>query len=135
MSYVIDANDLLTYEGWEKPENLAADISQRHGCGVYIVIVDDYTAYGFGEVYDVTTQLYNDTESGFGLGDDREGILLLLSMHARDYALFVHGESAQYAFDDYGQTDLENTFLPSFGEDDWYGGFAGYLTACDFYLP
>lgn len=134
MNYVIDTNDLLTYEEWETLEDQAADISQRHGCGVYIVTVDDYTVYGSGDVYDVTTQLYNDPENGFGLGEGREGIILLLSMYERDYALFIHGEYAEYAFNAYGQAELENAFLPSFGEDDWCGGFAGYLAACDSYL-
>lgn len=134
MNYVIDGSDLLTYEEWEKLEDQAAAISQRHGCGVYIVIVDDYTVYGTGGVYDVTTQLYNDPENGFGEGEGQEGIILLLSLNERDYALFVHGEKAEYAFNSYGQAELENAFLPALGADDWSGGFAAYLIACDDYL-
>lgn len=132
--HVYNLNGLLTAGEWALLDMQAEDISERYGCGVYIVTVDDYTEYGSGSVYDVTTQIYNDADNGFGLEDGREGILLLLSMRERDWAMFVHGEYAQYAFDDYGQTELEDAFLPAFGENDWYGGFSGYLNACDEYL-
>ena len=131
MEFVIDTDDLLTYEEWETLEGRAAEISQRHGCGVYVVTVDDYTTYGSGDVYDVTTQLYHDPESSFGVGEGRDGILLLLSMATRDYATFVYGESAEAVFTGERIDTLEGCFLPPFGEDDWYGGFDAYLTACD----
>lgn len=134
MHHVIDLNNLLTYGEWETLENQAADISLRHGCGVYIVAVSDYTAYGSGSVYEVAAQIFNNADNGFGEGAERSGILLLLSMDGRDWALFVNGESAEYAFDQYGQAALEVSFLPAFGEDNWYGGFSGYLAACDTYL-
>ena len=132
--YVTDISGLLTYEEWETLETRAQDISQRTGCGVYIVALDDYTYYGEGSVYDVAAQIFNNADNGFGVGSDRSGILLLLSMDERDWAMFVHGGSAQYAFDDYGQAALEDSFLPAFGENDWYDGFFGYLDACDEYL-
>lgn len=132
--YVTDISDLLTYEEWETLETRAQDISQRTGCGVYIVALDDYTDYGEGSVYDVAAQIFNNGDNGFGVGTDRSGILLLLSMDERDWAMFVHGENAQYAFDDYGQAALEDSFLPAFGENDWYDGFSRYLDACDEYL-
>lgn len=134
IGYVIDESDLLTYDEWQTLENRARDISLRADCGVYIVMLDDYTYYGSGDVYDVTTQIFNNADNGFGLGADRNGILLLLSMAGRDWAMFVHGESAEYAFDSYGQALLEDYFLPAFGENDWYGGLSGYLAACDEYL-
>ncbi len=134
MRYVIDDNDMLTYEDWEVLEDMAEEMSLRHNCGVYIVTVDDYTEYGDGDVYDVTTQIYNNTADPYGIGDQRDGIMLLLSLEARDWALFVHGDNAEYAFTAYGLSQMENSFLPSFGEDDWYSGLFGYLAVCDEYL-
>lgn len=131
---VVDVADLLTYEEWERLEATAEQLTQRYGCGVYIVTVDDYEEYGSGSVYDVTTQIYNNEDNGFGVGDGREGILLLLSMYDRDYALFVHGEQAEEAFNGYAQELLEEEFLDDFGEDDWYGGFSDYLETCGEYL-
>lgn len=132
LGYVTDAAELLTYEEWQELENLCSSLSDRYGCGVYIVTVDDYTAYGSGDVFDVTYGIYH--SYAMGKGAQRNGLVLLLSMEARDFALFVYGEEAEYAFDDYGQAELETIFLPYFGEDDWYGGFQAYAQTCGEFL-
>lgn len=133
MKYIFDNSDLLTFDEWEKLEARAADISQRHGCGVYVAFVDDFTEYGYGnDVYKTTYQLYHANE--LGMGDDRDGIIILLSMTERDYAMFVYGTYAETAFNSYGQEKLEKAFLGNFKEDDWYGGVSNYLSTCDEYL-
>lgn len=132
MQYVFDISDLLTYEEWEDLETRAADISNRQHCGVYFALVDDFTDYGDGSVYEVTYQLYHGSE--LGIGANRDGIIVLLSMEERDYAMFVYGEYAEYAFNSYGQKKLEETFLTDFGYDDWYGGISHYLNTCDEFL-
>ena len=132
MEYVFDISNLLTYEEWEELEARAADISNRQHCGVYFALVDDFTDYGDGGVYEVTYQLYHGSELGMGTG--RDGIIVLLSMEERDYAMFVYGEYAEYAFDEFGQEELEKRFLGDFGANDWYGGISNYLDACDEFL-
>lgn len=132
MQYVFDISDLLTYEEWEELETRAADISSRQHCGVYFALVDDYTNYGDGSVYEVTYQLYHGSE--LGVGADRDGIIVLLSMAERSYAMFVYGEYAEYAFDEFGKEKLEERFLGDFGDNDWYGGISHYLDACDEFL-
>lgn len=130
--YVADTYGLLSSNEWTTLEKRAANISERYSCGVYIVTVDDYKNYGNGDVYDVTARLYH--SNGFGAGDGRDGIMLLLSMNRRDYALFVYGDKAEYAFNDYGLEQLEDAFLDDFGNNNWSGGFSGYLNACEEYL-
>lgn len=134
MNYVRDFNDLLTYDQWEELEQSASDISQSHGCGVYIVTLEDYKDYGSGDVFEVTTQIYHDEENHFGVGEGRDGIMLLLSVQNRDWAMFVYGDQAEYAFNSYGQEMLEDVFLDNLGKDDWYGGFSDYREACEEYL-
>ena len=133
MKYIFDISDLLTFDEWEKLEARAADISQRHGCGVYVAFVDDFTKYGDGnDVYKTTYQIYHSNE--LGMGENRDGIIILLSMAERDYAMFVYGTYAETAFNSYGQEKLEKAFLGNFKEDDWYGGVSNYLSTCDEYL-
>lgn len=132
VNHVFDESGLLTWGEWEELEKRAETISQEQGCGVYFVLVDDYTEYGDGSVYEVTYQLYHDNQ--LGVGEDRDGIIVLLSMAERDYAMFVYGEYGQYAFDEFGQEQLEERFLGTFGDDDWYGGITKYLDACDEFL-
>ena len=133
MNYIFDLSDQLSFEEWAELEARASDISQRHGCGVYAAFVDDFTEYGGGnDVYKTTYQLYHASE--LGMGADRDGIIILLSMDDRDYAMFVYGDHAEYAFDRYGQKELEDAFLGYFGDNDWYGGVSHYLDTCDEYL-
>ena len=97
MNYIFDLSDQLSFEEWAELEARASDISQRHGCGVYVAFVDDFTEYGGGnDVYKTTYQLYHANE--LGMGENRDGIIILLSMDERDYAMFVYGKNAEYAF-------------------------------------
>ena len=131
ITYELDAADILPYEEWAELEARAADISKRQHCGVYFALVDDYTVIA-DDVYEATYQIYHELE--LGSGEDRDGIIVLLSMDNRKYAMFVYGEYAEYAFDTYGQDELEGRFLGFFGYDDWYGGITHYLDACDEFL-
>lgn len=94
MNYIFDLSDQLSFEEWAELEARASDISQRHGCGVYVAFVDDFTEYGGGnDVYKTTYQLYHANE--LGMGENRDGIIILLSMNERNYAMFVYGKNAE----------------------------------------
>ena len=131
MEHIFDFSDLLPYADWEELETRARDITNGRRCGVYFVLIDDYTDYG-DDVYEVTYQLYHEGQLGFG--DNRDGIVVLLSTDNRKYAMFVYGEYAEYVFNTYGQEELEKRFLGFFEYDDWYGGISHYLDACDEFL-
>lgn len=132
MQYVFDESDLLSYKEWEELESRSKTLSQRHHCGIYFALVDDYTEYGDGDVFNVTQQIYKNQQ--LGMGDTRDGIIVLLSMDERDYAMFVYGENAEYAFNAYGRKKLESIILEDFGNNDWYSGISHYLDTCDQYL-
>ena len=61
-------------------------------------------------------------------------MIVLLSMQNRKYAMFIYGENAAYAINEYGAEQLEGRFLGQFSDGNWYIGAAEYLTACDEYL-
>ena len=132
VKHILDTSNLLSHEEWEELESRAEDISNRQHCGIYFAMVDDYTEYRDGSVFEVTYQLYHNNQ--LGVGDGRDGVIVLLSMEERDYAMFVYGEYAEYVFDEYGQEKLEEKFLGFFEYDDWYGGISHYLDACDEFL-
>ena len=125
MNCLFDVADVLGYPDWEALDRQARTLSERYRCGVYAAIVDDYTAYGSGDVEDVAGQLY--VNSDLGYGEKFDGILLLLSLSERDYALYAFGDLGGTAFNSYARGQLEEAFLPSFGDDDWAGGIAAYL--------
>lgn len=132
MEHIFDLCDLLPYEKWQELESRAKTFTERHHCGIYFALVEDFTEYGDDGVYLTTAQLYHN--SGLGYGEGRDGIIVLLSMAERNYAMFVYGTYAEYAFDEYGQEELEGYFLEDFGRDDWAGGISHYLNACHEFL-
>lgn len=131
--YVFDEAGLLSDIEREALEAYAREIGEAYGCGVYMMTTEDYQGYGWdSDVFDVTWNIYHDRRLGWG--EAREGVFLLISMRYRDFATFFYGEKTEYAFNAYGQEQLEQYFLDNFGENDWYGGFHDYLSACEEFL-
>lgn len=126
LAYVTDSAGILTAEEAASLEATAQALSSQYGCGVYAVTVDDFTTYTQEGVYECATEIFQYYDLGYG--DTRDGVLLLLSMEDRDYALISHGDFGNAAFTDYGKDVLSEEFIDNFGDDDWYGGFSDYLT-------
>ena len=131
--YIYDDAALLSAGEHKELHTLTEEISAEFGCNVYLVTVWDYRDYGEeSEIFDVTWNLYHDMN--WGCGPEREGMVLLLSMRERDFCTFFYGENTEYAFNSYGQSQLEDAFLDNFGNDDWFGGFHDYLETVREYL-
>jgi len=123
--YVSDAAGLLTTAQQQNLEIAARAVSEEYGCGIYVITIKDFREFGFSSIEKCAEGFYNHYQ--LGLGDERNGSLLLLSMNDRDYALKAYGSVAHTAFTDYGSRRLAETFLDDFRKDDWYNGFADYI--------
>ena len=132
LSYVTDAAGLLSENEDTRLEKMAETVSRKYGVGVYIVTVEDYRDFHSEGVYKATYTIYH--EYTMGEGPNRDGIMLLLSMDDRDWAMFCYGSRCEYTFNNYGQKQLEKVFLDNFGDNDWYGGFEDYVKECSVYL-
>ena len=107
----------------------AVRVSEQYDCGIYIVTVDEWQSYGGVDVLDCARVLYDSYFMGYG--SDKDGLLLLLSMDERDYALFTLGSTAELLFNDSALQYLEDQFLDNLANDDWAGGFEDYIFACE----
>lgn len=132
LGYVNDAVGLLSLEEQQELETTAAQLAERYGCGVYVIIVDDYTDYTNGSIEDFSEAMYD--YYGLGLGDDRNCLILSLSMSERDYDLDAHGSIANRAFTDYGKEQLAQEFVDDFRYDNWFDGFRDYMSTAGQYL-
>ena len=131
--YVIDDARLLTIEQRQELNVYAEKITETYGMGIYIMSVEDFHNYGEEpQIFDVLWNYYHDNSLGYGA--DRQGMILMLSMAERDFATFFYGEDTEYAFNGFGQAQLENYFLDDFGSDDWYDGFMDFLTASEDFM-
>ena len=125
---IYDTEELLPDEVQEIFEMIAQDISQRQQCAVYFLSVNDFRDYGSGDIFHVALQIYE--ENDLGMGENKDGVLLILSMADRDYCLLAHG-FGDTALTDYGKDYISEKFLDDFADDDWYGGIQDYLTYTD----
>lgn len=132
LSYITDDAGILTTSESAALEKTAQSIAQRCGVGIYIVTVDDSGRIDGRGTYEAAYTYYH--RNSLGAGAERNGAILLLSMNDRAFAHFYYGEKSEYAFSGYAQEQIEDVFLDNFRENDWYGGFSDYLTACGEYL-
>ena len=109
-------------------DDIAQNISRERQCSVYFMTVENFQDYGDGVIFDVARQIFLDNK--FGMGENQDGVLLILSMADRDYCLLAHG-FGDTALTDYGKDYISENFLDNFADDDWYGGCLDYLTYTD----
>ena len=131
-AYVDDQAGILSQDEIQILSDQAEAVTDNYGYGVYVVTVEDYNDLeGAGSIEDAA-QVYFEN-GGYGLGEKYRGIMLMLSMENRKYALYYDGDTDN-AFDGLGQDYLSGEFLDDFGEDQWFEGFQDYISACDYIL-
>ena len=129
--FVYDKAGLLSEDEWLELELKADEISWRYNCAVYIVTVEDYEDYG-SDPYDAAANIYNGND--LGIGEGRDGVLLLQSTWGRDYGLYIRDGYANSMIGKYARTLLEDAFLDDLAVDDWVGAYDDYLSTCaDFF--
>ena len=135
---VTDSADLLTEAQWKQLNARAEAITEKYGCEVAVVTVDDMYeydvdyAYDDGDAYVFNKALYN--ELGFGYGSDKSCLLLCLSMDDRDYWLEPYGY-AKTAFTAHGiDVMIDKHVLPLLKSDKYYEAFSAYLDKAEEYL-
>lgn len=131
-AHVTDNAGLLTDSEAQQLEAMAEEVSSQYGVGIYLMTIDDFRDYDTRGVFEATYGIYH--ANSLGEGTARNGILLLLSMDDRDYALFCYGNKSEYAFNDYAQKRLEQVFLDDFADNNWVQGFEDYINQCATFL-
>lgn len=104
------------------------EISERQQVDVVVVTVDSLegkSAMAYADdFYD-----YN----GYGFGEDRDGILLLICMEARDWQISTSGYGIT-AFTDAGQEYMSEQFLEYVSDGDYAQAFTIFADLCDDFI-
>ncbi len=107
----------------------AAKISQKYGCGVYIVTVksinDGSTPYEYAK------NIYR--KNSFGYGNEKSGVMLFVSMAERDYYVIAYGHG-NTIFTDKNKDRLIGRFRPYLSKGDYNQSFLTYINTCGEYL-
>ena len=126
--WVQDDASLLSSEEEDALEKECARVSEVHGMGVYIVTTQDF---GGGDIKNWQRQIF--TEYGLGADCADSGVMLAISMAARDWGLVGFGE-AQGAFTTYGRERMGELILDDLSDGEFYDAFARYVSMADDYL-
>ncbi len=125
---LVDDAGLLTEEEASSLLGKLDSISEKQECDVVVVTVDSLDGK--------TAEAYADDffdYNGYGQGADRDGILFLISMEARDWAISTRG-FAITAFTDAGQSYMTDQFLSYISDGEYAEGFQKYADLCDQFL-
>ena len=121
---LLDVANLLTDSEESTLLNKLNSVSNKHQSNIVILTVDDHN----GSVQDFADDYFD--YNGFQADYDGSGILFMLSMGDREWAISTSG-TAIYAFTDYGQQYMTEEMLPYLSEGDYYSAFDKYIEIAD----
>lgn len=128
LSRLTDEADILSdEEGAELLEKLDS-ISEERNCDVVIATVNSLDGKSSEEYAD---DFYD--ENGYGMGEEADGILLLISMDDHDWAISTRGYGIT-AFTDAGQEYMTEQFLPYLSDGEYAEAFREYADLCDDFI-
>ena len=125
--FIYDDAWLLSDAALEELEQQCVAAAEAYDCGIYVVTLEDFSSYGHSAL-SAAEAIYD--YIGMGIGENRNGIMLLLSMSERDFALVCYGDIANSVFTDSAQDRVIDAFLDNFANDDWDGGLRDYVDIC-----
>ena len=71
--------------------------------------------------------------NGYGYGENRDGILLLISMENRDYWISTYGYGMT-AFTDAGLAYIQDQFLSDLSDGNYFESFTTFAELCDSFI-
>ncbi len=126
---LVDAAHLLTESQSEDLTKKLDEISIRQNLDLVVITADALEeGYTPAEYADAVFDYY-----GYGMGDNYDGILLLLSMEERDWALSTHGFGIS-AFTDAGQKYMVDKMGGYLSEGDFNGAFNIFADIADEFI-
>lgn len=125
---VIDRAGLLTDAQAAELEESAQALAERYQMDVVILTVDSLGRKS-AEAY---ADDYFD-ENGYGIGSSHSGILFLLSMEERDWAISTCGNAIR-AVTDYGVESIFSSIASYLSDDRYYEAFSRYLQELERYF-
>ena len=125
---LVDESDLLSNREEKDLLERLDDVSDDYQCDVVIVTVDSLDGKTATEYAD---DFYD--YNGYGYGRNYDGILLLVSIEYRDYAISTTGYGIE-VFTDAGLSYIEDEFIPYLSSGDYAKSFNTFVDLCEKFL-
>ena len=127
-SRLADQAGLLDTDQKESLCNTLDEISERQQADVVVVTVNSLDGKS---AQDYADDFYD--YNGYGIGTAKSGILLLVSMEARDWHITPTGFGIR-AITDAGLDYISDQFLPYLSDGEYLDAFETYADLCDEFL-
>ena len=126
--YVFDNADLLSAQQDADLNGKLLEVSKEHNTQILVVTVDALDTIW---IDDYAEQIYD--TMGFGYGETKDGVLLLVCMNPREYRILSNGHAADAI--DYDQIDAIGDAIVSYLSDgDYADAFQEFADRCAYYL-
>lgn len=125
---LVDMADLLSDSEEADLSGLLNEISERQQVDIVVVTVDSMEG---GTPMAYADDFYD--YSGYGFGDTRDGILLLISMEERDWYISTTGYGIT-AITDAGREYISEKFVSDLSEGDYAAAFTSFANLCDDFI-
>lgn len=125
---VVDNASLLSEQQQESLADKIAQIAQEHSFDVVIVTTNTFD--GKTEV-EYADDYYD--YNGYGIGENRDGLLLAVNMTDRRWYISTRGFGIT-AFTDWGINDIGEDLAAYLSDEEYYEGFSNFLDNVDTFL-
>ena len=123
-----DSAGLLSEEEAQNILTKLDEVSERQKFDIVILTVDSLEGATATEYADDFFD-YND----YGMGEDKSGILFLITMSERKRCISTHGEAIQI-FTDAGQEYMTDNFGSYLSDGEYYEGFMKFADLCEKFI-
>ena len=131
-AYVADSTNTLTDSEIRELSELARSVSEKHQCGVYVRVIQNYEEVGGSDIYDCAEKIF--INQGLGYGSQNTGVLLIIAMDEGYYDICAYGDTANTAFTDYAKGQIEESVVYRLSDEDWYEAFNVFINQADYML-
>ena len=125
---LVDMADLLSDNEESDLSDILDEISERQRVDIVVVTVDSME----GETAMVYADDFYDY-NGYGFGDRRDGVLLLVSMEERDWYISTTGYGIT-AITDAGREYISEIFVADLSAGDYAEAFTKFANLCDDFI-
>ncbi len=120
-----DFADLISQDDANTLNNKLEQLSELYSCEVAILTVNSTDGKDITEFADDYYD-YN----GFGYGDNDDGIMLVVDMGGREFAITTHGTAIDI-FTDYNLSQVENAFVGELSAGNYTNAFIAFYESCE----
>lgn len=125
---VVDMAGLLSDSEGSDLADMLDEISERQQVDIVVVTADSLEGYS---VVSYADDFYD--ENGYGFGEERDGILLLISMEERECGISTTGYGIT-AITDAGREYISEVFVADLSAGDYAAAFTDYAQLCDAFI-